>query len=87
AVMKEYKDIILQSESGFFLKFPVADIPEKKKGAVGVRGMKLEAKDKLINVYYSVGIDPAHITYKEKEFDSSRLKLAKRDGKGTKIRI
>ena len=87
AVMKEYKDIILQSESGFFLKFPVADIPEKKKGAVGVRGMKLEAKDKLTNVYYSVGIDPAHITYKEKEFDSGRLKLAKRDGKGTKIRI
>ncbi len=87
SVLKDFRDMILQSESGFFLKFPVADIPEKKKGAVGVRGMKLEAGDKVAAVYYSVGTDPAVITYKEKTFDSDRLKEAKRDGKGTKIRI
>ena len=87
SVLRDFKDVILQSESGFFLKFPVADIPEKKKGAVGVRGMKLEATDHVEAVYYSVGIDPAVITFKDKTFDSDRLKEAKRDGKGTKIRI
>ncbi|MCR4690166.1 MAG: DNA topoisomerase 4 subunit A [Lachnospiraceae bacterium] len=87
AVLKEFKDVILQSKSGFFLKFPVAEIPEKKKGAVGVRGMKLEATDEIEQVIYSIGLDPATITYKEKEFSSDRLRLAKRDGKGTKIRI
>nr|MCR5282046.1 hypothetical protein [Lachnospiraceae bacterium] len=60
---------------------------EKKKGAVGVRGMKLESKDYLEAVYYTVGNDPAQITFKEKHFDSDRLRLAKRDGKGTKVRI
>ncbi len=87
ALLKEYKDVILQSQSGFFLKFAISEIPEKKKGAVGVRGMKLESKDYLEAVYYTVGNDPAQITFKEKHFDSDRLRLAKRDGKGTKVRI
>ena len=87
AVLKEFKDIILQSKSGFFLKFPVSDIPEKKKGAVGVRGMKLESSDNVDAVYYTVGTDPAVITFKDKTFDSDRLKNARRDGKGTKVRL
>ncbi|MCR5417600.1 MAG: DNA topoisomerase 4 subunit A [Lachnospiraceae bacterium] len=87
AVLKEFKDVILQSQSGFFLKFEVSEIPEKKKGAVGVRGMKLEKDDMIESVYYTIGTDPAPITYKDKNFDSDRLRLAKRDGKGTKIRI
>ncbi len=87
AVLKEFKDVILQSQSGFFLKFEVSEIPEKKKGAVGVRGMKLEKDDVIESVYYTIGTDPAPITYKDKNFDSDRLRLAKRDGKGTKIRI
>ena len=33
-VLKEQKNIILQTNDGFFLRFPVEEIPEKKKGAV-----------------------------------------------------
>ncbi|MBO4337752.1 MAG: DNA topoisomerase, partial [Lachnospiraceae bacterium] len=87
ALLREFRDVVLQSRSGFFLKFHINEIPEKKKAAVGVRGMKLEADDVIENVYYTIGLDPAQITFKDKNFDSDRIRLAKRDGKGTKIRI
>jgi DNA gyrase subunit A len=85
-VLNEQKDIVLQSAEGFFLKFDLEEIPEKKKGAVGVRGMKLGARDYVENVYFT-GIWAKTITYKEKEIELSKLKMGKRDTKGTKVRI
>ena len=85
-VLTEQKDIVLQTSEGFFLKFPLEEIPEKKKGAVGVRGMKLGAKDYVEQVYYT-GIWEKVIKYKEKEIELGKLKMGKRDTKGTKIRI
>lgn len=38
SILKEQRNIVLQSEEGFFLRFPMDEIPEKKKGAIGVRG-------------------------------------------------
>lgn len=40
AVIKvlEEQNIVLQTEGGYFLQFLLAEVPEKKKGAVGVRG-------------------------------------------------
>ena len=37
----EHTQLVLQSAEGFFLRFPVEEIPEKKKAAIGVRAMKL----------------------------------------------
>ena len=31
--------VVLQTAKGVFLRFPLREIPEKKKGAVGVRGI------------------------------------------------
>ena len=62
------------------------EIPEKKKGAIGVRGMKLSAKDKIEEVYYIQNTAEEKIIYKEKEINLQSLKVSKRDGKGTKIR-
>lgn len=85
--LTDQKHIVLQSAEGFFLKFPVEEIPEKKKNAVGVRGIKLGEKDFLEKVYFTQsGIDKT-IEYKDKSFDLNRLKTAKRDGKGTKVRV
>lgn len=78
-------DLALQSASGMFLRFSMEDIPELKKNSRGVRGMKLGAGDELENVYF-VTKQP-QITYKEKEVHLNRLKLAKRDGKGSKVRL
>lgn len=80
-------NIILQSEAGVFLRFPTEEIPQKKKGAIGVRGMGLSPGDFVEAVYYSGENEDKYITYKEKKVELSKLKLGKRDSKGTKIRI
>ncbi len=84
--LSEQRNIILQTKEGYFLRFLIEEIPEKKKGAIGVRGMKLGAKDTVEAVYYTKVIDNEEIVYKEKHITLNDLKLAKRDGKGTKIR-
>ena len=43
----EEQNIVLQTEGGYFLRFLLAEVPEKKKGAVGVRGMKLQKSDRI----------------------------------------
>ena len=79
--------VVLQSANGFFLKFPLQEIPEKKKGAAGVRGIKLTADDKIEDVYLIPEGADISIDYKGKEISLKKLKMAKRDGKGTKVRI
>lgn len=86
-VMKEQKQVVLQSADGYFLKFSIDEIPDKKKNAIGVRGMKLGTKDYVENVYYLQSGTEQVINYKEKPVDLHKMKAAKRDGKGTKIRI
>ncbi|MDE6202518.1 MAG: DNA topoisomerase, partial [Lachnospiraceae bacterium] len=86
-VLNEQKQIVLQSREGYFLKFDVEEIPEKKKNAVGVRGMKLGEKDRIEHVFYTRSGTDSFITYKEKTLDLGKLKAAKRDGKGTKVRV
>ena len=89
AVIKvlEEQNIVLQTEGGYFLRFLLSEVPEKKKGAVGVRGMKLQKSDRIEQIYlFTDGVDTKG-SYKEKEVSLNRLKLNKRDGKGTKTRL
>lgn len=83
----EQRNIVLQTKEGFFLRFPIEEIPEKKKGAIGVRGMKLGVKDSVEKVYFTQNGIETVITYKEKKVDLNHLKAARRDTKGTKIRV
>ncbi len=83
---KEQRNIILQSKAGYFLRFAVEEIPEKKKGAIGVRGMRLNASDEIEAVYYSQNAVEHSITYGSKELEVNKIKLGKRDGKGVKVR-
>lgn len=84
--LKEQRNIVLQSAEGYFLRFPIEEIPEKKKGAIGVRGMKLGAKDSLEAVYYTRNAVEQSIEYNGKEIELNKIKLGKRDGKGVRIR-
>ena len=86
-VIREQTHIVLRSADGYFLRFPIEEIPEKKKGAIGVRGMKLGAKDFVEEVYYHKNMVESSISYKEKNIVLNTIKLAKRDGKGTKLRL
>ena len=85
-ILDGQKNIVLQTKEGFFSKFPVEEIPEKKKGAVGVRGMKLGPKDSVESVHYTGAGFEQTILYKDKPLELGRLKLGKRDSKGTKVR-
>ena len=87
APLIDQRYIVLQSHDGYFLRFALDDIPEKKKGAVGVRGMKLGAKDYLEAVYYTKSTQEQTIEYKEKTLELNKLKLGTRDTKGVKVRV
>ena len=80
--------IIMQSEEGYFLRFPLEEVTRKKKGAIGIRGMKLQEQDHVKHIYL-IGVeeeDTPSIIYKEKELIFSKIRLMGRDGKGVKVR-
>ena len=76
--------LVMQSEKDFFLRIDISSIPEKKKGAVGVRGMKLGAGDALTAIYLLNAEDLVNVEVKGKEVALNRLRTAGRDTKGTK---
>ncbi len=78
--------VVLQTAKGFFLRFALREIPEKKKGAVGVRGIKLEKDDYITNVYVLDAGDNMEVECKGKIVELRKIKTTKRDGKGTKVR-
>lgn len=79
--------VVLQSVNGYFLKFLKEEVPYKKKTAIGVRGIRLGEKDALEEAYLLENRSEYTIVYKDKEVTLNKLKLAKRDTKGTKIRV
>ena len=80
-------EVILISKSGYYLRFDVAEVPEKKKTAIGVRCIKLDPKDVLEGGFVVDKKNGNSIIHKGNEIAVSRIKLAKRDGKGSKLRI
>jgi len=78
--------VILQTANGMFIKFSLSEVPEKKKGAVGVRGMKLDKDDYVTDVYVVDAGDNTTVEFKGKKVEFRKLKTTKRDGKGTKVK-
>lgn len=80
------EQVVLQSREGYFLRFPVSEIPEKKKGAVGVRGMRLGEGDFLEAVHlYHAGTEK-NVEYRGRTLVLNKLKAGSRDTKGVKVR-
>ena len=78
--------VVLQTENGVFLRFHLKEISDKKKGAIGVRGIKLNSEDYLTHVYLLDAGDNVTVEFKGREISLRKLKTAKRDTKGTKVR-
>lgn len=78
---------VIQTVNGIFLRFSLGEVPEKKKGAVGVRGIKLTEDDFVEKVYILDAGDNEIADYKGKKVELRKLKTARRDTKGTKIRV
>ena len=73
APVEENMTIVMQSAKDMFLRIAADTIPEKKKGAIGVCGMKLAAGDELTNIY-ALG----------EEIALNRLHIGNRATKGVK---
>ena len=76
--------LVMQSAKDIFLRIDATMIPEKKKGAVGVRGMKLDAKDYLTNIYVLRTGENETVKVKGKNISLNRLHIGNRDTKGVK---
>ena len=82
--LTEQRSVVLRTKEGYFLRFSIEEIPEKKKGALGVRGMKLGVKDAVEDAYYIKNGEEVIIEYKDKPLALNSLRPGKRDTKGTK---
>ena len=81
------EQVVLQSREGYFLRFAVSEVPEKKKGAVGVRGMRLGEGDSLEAIHlYHAGAEQS-IEYRGRKLVLNKLKAGSRDTKGVKVRV
>jgi len=87
AVICGKHNVVLQTREGYFLRFEASEVPEKKKGAVGVRGLKLQKNDELEHAYLFEEGTETKVVYKDKEVTLNRLKSGKRDTKGVKTRL
>ena len=76
--------LVLQSKKNFFLRIGAMSIPEKKKGAAGVRGMRLSDGDSLEAAYLLTTEDAPVLTVKGKKVYLNKLHIASRDTKGVK---
>ncbi len=86
-VVTENQHIVLQTADGFFLRFPAAEVTEKKRRDRSAGIIRLKKDDALTNVYLFEEGTECKISYHEKRsYPLNRLKLAKRDGTGTKYR-
>ena len=83
----QMEHLVLQTKEGYFLKFLKEEIPEKKKTALGVRAIRMSPKDQAEHAYMLENRTEYEIEYKNKKVILNKLKLAKRDTKGTKIRV
>lgn len=83
-VVDETQTMVMRTVKEVFLRISCDTIPEKKKAAVGVRGMRLERNDELKNVYILSDDDSVEVEVKGKQIALNRLHIANRDTKGVK---
>ena len=81
------KNVVVQTANGYFLKFPLSEIPVKKKSAVGVRGIKLGKDDYIEEIFLMDDGTEFTMEYKGKNIDFAKMKMAHRDTKGVKVRV
>ena len=79
--------VTLISHNGFLLKMDGIEIPQKKKNAIGVRGMKLSGNDYIEQVHFGNASEERHlIEFNGKKIDLGLIKPQKRDAKGSRIK-
>ena len=83
-IVSGQQKIVMKSRGGFFLKFPVDQVPVQKKTAAGVRGMKLAGEDRIEQVWLLSDSEQVTAQAGGNDVELGRLRTASRDSKGTK---
>ncbi|MCR5415535.1 MAG: DNA topoisomerase 4 subunit A [Pseudobutyrivibrio sp.] len=83
-ILEPEHTVVMRSAKDMFLRIDGDSIPEKKKTAVGVRGMRLADKDYLTEIYILSDSDAVDVKVKDKTVAINRLHVANRDTKGVK---
>ena len=76
--------VFLLSGMGLYIRFALSEVPEMKKAAVGVRGIRLAEGDEVTAAYLLGGQGEFAIDYNSKKLYPGRVKISKRGGKGTR---
>ncbi len=84
AALDGNETIVMRSKKEMFLRIACETIPEKKKMAAGVRGMKLDGDDELQAVYLLSEGEEQTAEVKGKEIVLNRLHIGNRDTKGVR---
>ena len=82
--LEENDTLVMATRKDMFLRIDCAQIPQKKKGAVGVRGMKLAAGDELKSIHVLHEGEEKEVEVKGKPVALNRLHVGNRDTKGVK---
>ena len=83
-MLSENATMVMRSKKEMFLRIDCGTIPEKKKAAVGVRGMRLDREDELTDIYLLNDQEEKEVEVKGKQVALHRLHIANRDTKGVK---
>lgn len=82
--LEENDTLVMATKKDMFLRIDCEQIPQKKKGAVGVRGMKLAAGDELKSIHVLHEGEEKEVEVKGKPVALHRLHVGNRDTKGVK---
>ena len=82
--LEENDTLVMATKKDMFLRIDCAQIPQKNKGAVGVRGMKLAAGDELKSIHVLHEGEEKEVEVKGKPVALHRLHVGNRDTKGVK---
>lgn len=83
-MLEDNQTLVMHSDNNMMLRIESSTIPEKKKMAAGVRGMKLVPKDSLTNVYLLNEGENIQVDIKGATISLNRLHIGTRDTKGVK---
>ncbi|MBR3173932.1 MAG: DNA topoisomerase 4 subunit A [Eubacterium sp.] len=78
--------LVIQTDGGIFLRFPISQVPEQKKGTKGVIGIRLNDGDWVSNVYVLDTGDDITVKANGRNVELRKLKIGKRATKGVKVR-
>ena len=78
--------VIILTDKGLSLGFPLSEVPELKKNSRGVKAIKLDKDDR---VCYGSAVSPTTETfvYNNKEYSAKKIRIRKRADKGQKAKL